>query len=323
MKKVKFVAFSDIQIEDWKRYNISPGRRLEVNGEILLRVHAECLKHNCPALFSGDLFDNNMGLSNKVLNKVFNWFNAFKETNTQIYAISGNHDQSESNYQNKQSSSYIKMMSSVYPNFINMDFKTKEVNEVMISGIPYITGNVNYSSVVSELRKNNPKKKKHILLTHTDLWGAKDSNGRVVDSVQNIPVKLNSFFKGFDLVLNGHIHKSQVIRKKILNLGATHQQRTSDMGTKMYFWLIFDDLSYKPIYTKAPEFKTFQGEMPSGDHLYIEDIKDTETPEKDQSSDLFHKLDSESLANDFMKTRKIKSTRKLQLLIKYLNHARD
>lgn len=321
MSKVAFIGFSDIQIEDWKRHS-KDHSRFFINEAVLKRVLYLCIEYKCPALFMGDLFDNARALDNYLLNHIFLWFNRFKEAGVMIFGISGNHDQSESNFIDRQSPSYIKMMASIYTNFIDMDFKTITHNGFTISGIPYITSNVNFKLALEEAKRQGEqgvRGKKHILMIHTDLWGAKDGFGRVVDSVQSIPAQLDKYFKGFDLILSGHIHVPQALRRNILMLGATHQQRTSDMGVNMKVWKIYNDLSYSSISTNQPEFRYDDGKQDSK-HFLIpipEEIKEEDVP----ITANFKTTDPIKLAKNFLRAKKIKSKPKLNLLIKYLKHA--
>src|SRR5690606_29949367 len=112
---VAFIAFSDIQIEDWKRYSTDHSR-LYVNGVILSKVRKLCKKYKVPALFGGDLFDNPKHLTNLVLQESLKWFSKFRQDNIQILGIHGNHDQSESNYVDHSSPNYFQTLCQVFPN---------------------------------------------------------------------------------------------------------------------------------------------------------------------------------------------------------------
>lgn len=319
--KPAFIAFSDIQIEDWRRYSIDHSR-FKAHDSIFKKIIELCTKYKCPAIFCGDLFDNNEQLSNYVLTNVFGWFNDLKNNNIEVFAISGNHDQSESNDYSHRGPNYIQMMASIYWNFHDIDFKTLYIGDYSISGIPYITGNRDYPNVVKKLRKELRSGYKHILLTHTDMPGLTDTSGRQIDSAENIPIKLKKFFKGFDLVLNGHIHKPQKTRSNIITLGATHQQRSSDIGQSMGIWKIYPDLGTKFVRVKTPRFVEVDAipENPDPGKLYIEKAK----PENQEAEELqelraFRSEDKKKIAKAFMRAIGIKSKKKLNLLIKYLN----
>lgn len=321
MRKVAFIAFSDVQIEDWKRYSENHSR-FKAHEPILDKVLRLCIKYKCPALFCGDLFDNNQYLSNYVLSHVFTWFEEFRRNNIEIFAISGNHDQSESNDYNHRGPNYIKMMSSIYLNFHDLDFRTLYIGDYSISGIPFISGNRGYTDVVEKTREALKPGHYHILLTHTDMWGAVDTTGRPVDSVENIPKELKKFFKGFNLVLNGHIHKPQTLRSNIITLGATHQQRTSDIGNRLGIWKIYKNLTCRFVNVKSPKFVRVEKvpNVPNPNKLYIvesepENVLNGEV----QSLKQFRSSDPIKVAKAFLKANNIKSKKKLNLLIKYLN----
>jgi DNA repair exonuclease SbcCD nuclease subunit len=322
-KKVIFVAFSDIQIEDWKRYS-KDHSRLFINGAIIKQVLRLCKKYKVPALFGGDLFDNPKYLTNLVLQETVKWLNWFNNRKIPIISIPGNHDQSEANTLDHTSPNYIRTLSKIYPLITDLSFKIHDAGNYLIAGIPFISGNVGFKSALEKISKKVtafPDKKK-ILLIHSDLPGAIDTTGREVGTAYDIPIHLNKFFSKFDLVLCGHIHKPQILRKKIIIMGATHQQRTTDSGVSMGCWLIFEDLSYKFIKIKAPEFKFLKPGVskPEDDNFYIESPKVDTEDQDDIEVKSFVTANPKKLTKAYLKIKGIKSKSKTQLLIKYLSN---
>lgn len=320
MKKVAFVAFSDIQIEAWKKFSKGDSR-LHDNGRIIQRIIKLCLKYNCPALFAGDLYDNPKQLSNKVLHYSFKWFSKLRDKNIKLYTIHGNHDQSEKNTVDHTSYNYLNLLATAFPNIYPQSEKPTDLGQYIITGVDFLSDNAGLENQVRKIQRSLkafPNKKK-ILLIHSDLPGAIDTSGREVGS-SNISPMLKKLFRGFDLVLCGHIHKPQRMRSNILILGATHQQRISDSGTKMGCWLIYEDLTYKFVDLKMPEFKFIKPgqERPDNYHFYIEEQPKLKIKtSKDLAS--FNTKDPIKLVKAYMKVNNIKSKAKRELLINYLS----
>jgi DNA repair exonuclease SbcCD nuclease subunit len=320
-KKVAFIAFSDIQIEAWKKFSINDSRLLQ-NGQVLEKIHFLCKKHKCPALFGGDFYDNPKQLSNKVLSRSFEWLDRFRKDKINIYSIHGNHDQSDKNTINSTSDNYLYMLSIAFPNVQLLSGIPTLHGEFVITGVNFLSDNVGFKNQVRKIQRSLDKDYPHlkkVLLIHSDLPGAIDTSGREIGS-SNLDFKLTKLFKGFDLVLCGHIHKPQRIRKNILIMGATHQQRISDSGTNMGCWLIYEDLTYQFVDLMMPQFKYIKAgqEKPDDDHFYIEEQKKL-TIQTSKALSSFNTKNPTKLVKAYLKVKKIKSASKRQILINYLS----
>jgi len=317
MRKVKFICFSDIQIEDFKRHNKSPEYRLKINGTILNTVRDLCIRHECPAIFCGDLFDDPQGLSNKVLDRTADWLNDFRRYKIKIFMIDGNHDQSEKNTLVNRSPNYVSTFSKIYSNIINISDNTIVHGNWTIKGIPYMTDKRDFLEVLKKTTRAD------ILLIHTSLPGLKEPNGMelIVDYLD--PKELKEQFNRFKIVLNGHIHKPQQAFDNVYTLGATHQQRLSDIGQEMGIWLMYDDYKMAFIPLRTPQFEYLEeGTKPANDiDFFITVPKEVE--DKTKTGIKFAPThSSNALAEKYMKAKGIKSRRKQELLFKYLNNAR-
>lgn len=319
-KKVIFVAFSDIQIEDWKRFSIKPHDRLEHNGIVMSKVRDLCQKYNVPALFCGDFFDDPKSLKNYTLQRSFEWLDSFRRLKIKIYAIDGNHDQCERNSLTNRSPNYIRTLSTAFPNVIDLGNHTLMHEGIYLSGVPYMTDNKDLLEAI-KARVIDTKGSKHILLIHTDLPGAKEANGMEV-AHQNMPTDIYHQLNKFDLTLNGHIHNPQQTFSRVWTLGATHHQRTSDSGADMGIWLIKSDLSMEFIKLNLPQFKYYEEgeEKPNDDNFYVEIPKDIPL-EQDESPVFLASHSPNKLVSQYLKQVGIKSKSKKKLLLKYLTHA--
>ena len=86
-KEVIAIAFSDLHINLWAKFNENNHRTLN-SFRVLSIIRKLCRRFNCPALFCGDLFHKaetmDQELSEICYNELIEGF--------WIYAISGNHD---------------------------------------------------------------------------------------------------------------------------------------------------------------------------------------------------------------------------------------
>ena len=212
-----------------------------------------------------------------------------------------------------------------FPNlFKSVEFTDYVDGDLHIMGIPYITHNIGIGAIVEEMKGLLLPTKKNILLIHCDLWGAKDPNGREVNTVENIPRNLGKFFKGFDLVLSGHIHKHEKLWENVYMVGAPYQQRKSDMGCKMGYLLIYDDLTIEFINYNAPEFKTYnKGEGKPDDFHYWIPVEKPKKREKENGKEFSTTLDKELLAKMYLKAKGIDNISKTRALINILQKTDD
>jgi DNA repair exonuclease SbcCD nuclease subunit len=228
------IVFSDHHLEYWGKYN-KGGRRTRVQMDILENLFALAEKRKCPLIFTGDLFHNPNSLSNALLSMVLYEFRVLftQYPNVNLYAISGNHDLSGINTLTHRSPSYILTLSRLFDNFHCLDFTSLDFEHFTLHGLPYITHNEDYEKIVNMIEVDYSKF--NILLNHADYAGQKDTNGIVIGKGENIS---DSLFDKFDKVLSGHVHKKDRINKKVLSIGATHEQKFSDRGGSFGYWVI-------------------------------------------------------------------------------------
>lgn len=305
MKKVIFVAFSDIHLHDWPQYSIAHNRLMD-GGLVLKRINYLCDKHKCNALFIGDLIHNPLGIDNRLLNLTYDWFFDFKHL---IYCISGNHDQCEKNSWNNRSPNYIQYFSRVHKHVLDMDHKVVVTDSgIELRGVPYM---VDVKYFLKAIPK--PHSRKSILMIHQTLPGAKEPNGYEVEN--EMPKELYKKLSPFGLVLCGHIHKPQKIFKNTYIVGATNHQRISDMGCKMGCYLIFDDLSVRFVSLGIREFRNDDYKVDKG-NMHIPKVKEMKLEEAVGN---YNPNNSElELAKEYLKTKRIDSKAKERILVKYL-----
>ena len=315
MPKVIAVAFSDLHLNLYAKFN-KDYKRTKDSFLVLFKIKEVCNKYNVPALFCGDLFHKPEVIQKELFTMVVKQFLKLNGTSFKCCAISGNHEIMEISKVGIQPKSWIYDLDPLFIWLHDLDYKTfRLTNNIQVHGVPYVDHNIGLSTYLKNMKLEEGYK--HILLLHTDYPGAKDTDGRVVDSAENINLNM---LNRFDLVLCGHIHKPQRLSKKVYMLGAPIQQRRTDKDCKMGYWLVMDDLSM--------EFKELKGFPKFIDVESEDEVKDdgnyyTVIPKKSSEKvNTNHKitktLSKKKLAKRYLKEKGIKDRGKEDLLIKIL-----
>lgn len=324
MGKIIALAFSDLHVNKWKVNYQYTGDRLKDSLEPLRIIGKRAGELGVSMLFSGDLLHKPSGIDNGILEPLIDTWDNYIKTN--VLAISGNHDQSEKNTPSHKSPSYVRSLSKVLRLLTCLDNSSIEIanHPSRIWGIPYLTANVGFKEYVKEFSKQADaiKGKFKILLIHTDLPGAKNGFGYEIGEAKNIPTNLNKFFKSFDLVLCGHIHKAQKLANNVYMLGATTQQDAGDCGVDMGYWEIWDDREPKFVKLKLPEFIYLQHDeaVPvNGKDIYIHLPKPKANKALGAGDGFNNKTSKSKIAKSYLKKKGIKSKSKSKALITALN----
>lgn len=246
-KKLAFVAFSDIHFGDYKEFN-NNGIRIHAHLQVLKYLDNLAFENKVPLLFAGDFFNNPNNISNRLLRIVFPYL--IKGLKSRMIGIDGNHDQDSASSFRDIPDSYFHTLSLLNDKITCVNLKSVLINDYgdltkdyIIHGIPYISYNIGFLEYIEKLSQTLDKSKKNILLIHTDLPDAEDTNGSKSSSVKGVSKEFYRLFKKFDLVLSGHIHKFQKLSSNCYMIGAPQQQRRTDMNCQMGFVKIYDDLS--------------------------------------------------------------------------------
>ena len=326
MKKLIALGSSDWHLNNWNQFN-KGGRRVKVSDEFILHLLGISDSKGIPILFSGDMFHTPSSLPNSLLNHYNKLFRraSVKFPKAKIIGITGNHDTEETSVVGETPISYVESYAEAFPSIITcIDYGAYDLaDDLVVVGIPYINHNKGFKEILDDLSSRYIDKYK-ILLIHTNLYGAKDPNGYEVEEVPNIPRNLGRFFKNYDLVLSGHIHKfAKLWADNVVMVGAPYQQRASDSGTGMGYLEIYDDFSIKFIPYQAPEFKYYnQGEELPNDYDYFIEIKSkVKLKETEGNSTFTNTSDRSELASTYCKVKGIKSKRRVKLLSEILNQA--
>lgn len=309
-KRVVALAFSDLHLNIYGKFNENNKRTLN-HFKVLSVIKDKCKEYQCPALFCGDILHKPENIDQGLMEVIYQEFEKLRlrENQIELFAISGNHDISKVSIIGKKPFSWLKFLEQFGIECI--DYKKKLIfPDITVHGIPYIDHNVGLSEYINKMKIDDDK---NILLLHTDYPGAKDTDGRTVDSVENLNLNV---LKKFDLVLCGHIHKPQRLSKKVYMIGAPLQQRRTDRDCNMGYWKIYSDLSMK--FVPLEDFPRFidveNPEEIKDDGNYYTVIPKKEEKPQQQVNKIHKNLSKIKLARQYMKAKGIKDKEKLRLL---------
>lgn len=323
-KRVVALAFSDLHINDWSKFNKDNERTLN-HFKVLSHLVSKASKYDCPVLFCGDLLHKAESISSDLFatiqSEMIHMYGDWGLYKADLWAISGNHDMPSANTKEHPSNSWVAMLSNYY-NFLEcIDWQSRETEDIKVWGIPYLDHNIGLNEAVKAIEVD--KTKKNILLLHTDYPGARDTDGVEVGTVENLNTNLLS---KFDLTLIGHIHKPQRLGKKIYMVGAPLQQRRTDKNCEMGYLKIYEDMTVKfvNLSNKFPKFidvETEEGIKDDGNYYTVVGSKiklEEEKPHK-----ITKALSKKRLVKRYLKARGIADEQKKEVLLRVLKEADD
>lgn len=195
-------------------------------------------KYNCEMVIcAGDFFDrSNITQSEITALQEIHWLN-----NIPQYFLVGNHESNELDLQyssTKALEATNRFIISTPQNII--------VDNAQVHFIPYITES--YRQPIKDYLVNIDSSKKQIIISHNDIAGI--NYGPVISTVG---FAVDEIEANCDLYLNGHIHNSSWITKKILNLGSfSGHNFTNDSAEYKYGIWILDTNTLKLEFVENP-----------------------------------------------------------------------
>lgn len=331
MKKVIFIAFSDLHINDWSKFN-ADNKRTQTHFRVLSLIKKACLKYGCPALFCGDLFHKPENMSQGLLNQAFEAFNELDSKGFMVYGISGNHDLSSvvKISQELKPVSWLTILSQKFRFLNSLDLDMQRFPfvvdggklNVCVWGVPYIDHNIGLNEYIKDIQFLEGYK--NILLLHTDYPGAKDTDGSEVNTSENLNLNV---LNRFDLVLCGHIHKPQRLSKKTFMIGAPIQQRRTDKNCDMGYWKIYSDMTvtFTPISQDFPQFidVASKEEVKDDGNYYTVLSGKVEVAENAQVNYISKRLSKKRLVRRYLKTKGIDDKKKESILLDIIKESED
>ena len=323
--KLRAIVYSDLHKAHYNKFN-EGNRRLLNAQDVMKRVKVMARVHKCPIIFLGDLFHKEKHITNPLLADTLPFLGKmFKSNKIMTYAITGNHDQSQSNTIDNPSPSYIKTLANTFKGIECLDFKSKDLGDWELFGVPYLTHDLGLVDYINSIDINPGKV--NVLMLHTTMPNVQDTDGRTM--VSHIPV--NDFEKAvgrFDIVLSGHIHKPMqfgIGKTTVVQVGAPQQQRLTDKNCEMGCWLIHQnfDVEFMP-FNNYPRFIEIPPNKPKPDnkHFYVVTQEKKEQSKTTVSKTKFgNTLSGNKLARNYCKEKGIKDKVKRKALKETLKNA--
>lgn len=310
--KVIALVFSDLHLNIWSRFNNQNKRTLE-QFRVLHTIRDKARQYDVPVLFCGDFFHKSNNIDTDLIDLIFQNRYSFPK---RVIGITGNHDTNCVTTIGSDNFDLYKFISYTIPEVECINFKfTEIIPYTRIYGVPYIDHNIGLNKYLKSLKLDH--KYKNVLLLHTDYPGACDTDGRVVNSVENLSI--NTLNK-FDLVLCGHIHKPQRLSKKVYMVGAPNQQRRTDQKCDMGYWELYSDMSmvFKPL-DDFPKFIDVESEdevVDDGNYYTV--LPKITSKQLKSKHKITKRLSKKRLARRYMRKKGISDKTKQELLVDIL-----
>ena len=209
---MKILIYSDVHFSQDSSIVRSMGDKYSTRLEYLIKSlnWAEELaeKEHCVAVFNlGDTFDKSSLNAMEI--------SALKEvrwSNLEHFVLVGNHD---SNITSLEYSS-ADALSSIKKFHIVSSLSTLLLNDTMLYMLPYITeeNRKSLKEYLDEAKEEDINIEKKVILSHNDIKGI-----QLGKYISQEGFSIDDISKNCDLFLNGHLHNSSYISKKILNVG--------------------------------------------------------------------------------------------------------
>lgn len=317
-KQVIAIVFSDLHLNIYAKFNEDNKRTLN-HFRVLSIIQEKCKEYDCPALFCGDFFHKPETMDQDLMELTYEKFKELelRENQVEIFSISGNHDLKKVSFIGNKPFSWVKFLEQF--GIVNLDYGKRCLGmNAVVYGIPYIDHNVGLSEYLKNIKLD--KNADNILMLHTDYPGAKDTDGREIDSVENLNLNV---LNRFDLILCGHIHKPQRLSKKVYMIGAPLQQRRTDKDCKLGYWKLYSDLSMEFVELKGfPKFVDVESEDEiKDDGNYYTILPKKTSIQVNTNHKITKQVSKKTLAKRYLREKGIKDDVKKQLLIDTLNKA--
>lgn len=253
------VLYSDIQFNPWQEFShILPNgqnSRLADQLSVQEEIFKFCIENDADILIhNGDLFQ---ALTEKIdkttLLAAYDKFVEFSKEGVVVILIIGNHD-----WLDRTETAHILEPFKEIKNVIVVD---KPIFEFLDEGIefcfvPYTK--MDFKAKIETLvKKRTPKSERYLryLFTHQGVNGAKTGPR---DFILKETYGVEDFRPDyFDLIFNGHYHKTQLFGANFIGVGSPLQKDFGERSDKKGFWFLdIEKSSRNPVFveTNAPKF---------------------------------------------------------------------
>ena len=216
---------------------------------VIEQVYSYAVEHDLDyVFFGGDLFDRRKSIDVDTYNRIHQVVQTCSEKMATIM-IPGNHDQA-----NKSGTIHaLQRFESPSCTVVSEPGWHQLIDDVWLFAVPYYDDGVLIAEHVAEGVKNKPEGKRHLLLLHYGVEGA-----RIGPSDYVLPCELSVSMllpQEWDVIFSGHYHIGQKLEDNFYYIGSAMQHRWDDVGFEKSF-VVYDskDSSIVRVPTVAPQF---------------------------------------------------------------------
>ena len=216
---------------------------------VIRQVYSYAVEHDLDyVFFGGDLFDRRKAIDVDTYNKIHEVVQECSRSVTTIM-IPGNHDQA-----NKSGTIHaLERFQSDSCTVVSEPGWHCLIDDVWLFAVPYYDDGVLIAQYVTEGLKRKPEGKRHLLLIHYGVEGA-----RIGPSDYVLPCELKLPMlcpEEWDVIFSGHYHIGQQLGDNFHYIGSAMQHRWDDVGFEKTF-VVYDakDGSMERVPTAAPQF---------------------------------------------------------------------
>ena len=226
----KVLIYSDVHWSTYTSIVRARGERFSKRLELLIKsmnwVNELATRTNCQSLIcAGDMFDKSTCNDEELTAlKEIHW------VDIPSYFLIGNHESSVSSL---DFSSVAAITQGKVSTLINTPASIELNTSAIIHFIPYVTEDAR--EPISKYIQNTDENKRHIVISHNDIKGIQyggfiSKTGFSIEEIEN----------SCDLYLNGHLHNSEWVTSKILNVGSLSAHNFTNDSSKYSYgaWVL-------------------------------------------------------------------------------------
>ena len=278
---MKVALYSDLHAHPYSNGTIlehGTNSRVQDAVNVIGQVYSYAVEHELDyVFFGGDLFDKRKSIDVDTYNQIHKVIQYWSQRVSTIM-IPGNHDQA-----NKSGSIHaLERFQSDHCTIVSDPGWYDLGDGVHLFAVPYYDDGELIAQHITEGLKGKPEGKRHLLMIHYGISGAK-----VGPSDYILPCELALSMLHLDewnIVFSGHYHIGQQMGSKFHYIGSAMQHRWDDVGFEKSF-VIYSSAknSIKRVPTKAPEFLEMrEDENPKVKNCFVRIISESEIEEEEQ-----------------------------------------
>tara|TARA_R100000664_G_scaffold34222_2_gene55252 strand:- start:3780 stop:4850 length:1071 start_codon:yes stop_codon:yes gene_type:complete len=295
---MKIALYSDLHAHPYSNGKLlehGTNSRVQDAVNVIEQVYSYSLENDVDyVFFGGDLFDKRKSIDVDTYNQIHETIQHWSSRVPTIM-IPGNHDQA-----NKSGSIHALQRFQSKDCLVASEPGWYDLGEgVHLFAVPYYDDGEVIADHVTEGLKSKPEGKRHLLMVHYGISGAK-----VGPSDYVLPCELNLSMLHLDewsKIFSGHYHIGQQLGSKFHYIGSAMQHRWDDVGFEKSFVVYSSGRnSIKRIPTQAPEFLEMRaGEKPKVKNCFVRVVSESEIEEEEQDEIVSRLLEEGALSVEF------------------------